>query len=165
MNDNGLIQYQILGGQSNVKGNPIDGDLYDDGYMNADGSNKLKDLSFSNGNEGDLEFSNLFDGYKQRRSGKHDAKMEKRSAKTNIKNARADAKTARGEASKTKAEAKLETAKALGKDDGTAALLASQSGDVAGASPKSKTILYVGIGAGVLVLGIIVFIVLKKKKK
>lgn len=81
---------------------------------------------------------------------------------SNIAQRRQERRTGRIDAKKTQARASLEAAKSMGKSDPSLAAALSQP---APTETKSNTGLYIGLGvAGVAVLGIVVFLVMKKKK-
>ena len=135
-------------------------------YQVRDANNPITDVSYGEPDEyynaaGEENHSNLFEGMKRRRA--------QRQARKDLRTkSKAEARLIKAGAKQTGAEAQKEAAVAMGKTEGDVALAKALTAPKAKSS-KAKglsTGAKIGIGVGVaLVVGVIAFVIIKKKNK
>lgn len=170
-----VIKLQALNAINPINGNMIGSDnVFSNGegmgeYETTQSSDLDGDEFSSNADAGDEFLSEARGDWRKRRAEKRALKSEKKKAKIDIKRARADKKRATGEAKMTKASAKVGLAEAQKGAAEAAKIGAAQPGlspeatlvpEKTGMSMGAK----IGIGVGIAaVLGVIIFVVMKKK--
>ncbi len=157
---NGLVQYQILSGQSDMRNNPYDNNVF---------------YPFD-GEPVDVEFSEFGEGIRDRLQQRGAIRDEKKKARIDLikargdkKSAKAESKILRGKAKLSESEAQKQQAVALGSSESDVALanaLAKTAPKSGKTVKKDNTMLIVGISAGVLILaGVGLYMYNKKKGK
>ncbi len=152
----GVIEFQDLMGSSTVRGNPIDMDV-----LNSTEEGDFFNASGKKVHKGPLA------GIKNARA-QHQARKNLRvSSKAKARLNRSGALLGKANAKALDAKAKIEAAKAAGKDDGSAKIIASLNKNTAAPEEKGmSTGAKVGIAVGIAaVLGVIGFVIYKKSKK